>query len=100
MTDAELTHIYNTANKLDPARHNPITTQRIFTAMRAMVKNTNDITGDKLITKPTTNEYAEGWDRVFGKTQYKRMKEVENKLLQEQQQLFAQLDELNNKLQK
>jgi len=25
----------------------------------------NDITGDELITKATTNAYADGWDRVF-----------------------------------
>lgn len=40
---------------------------------------TNDITGDKLITKPTTNEYAEGWDRIFGKTQYEQYKQVSEK---------------------
>lgn len=34
-TDAELTKIYNEANGLDPKRHNPITTERIFKAMRA-----------------------------------------------------------------
>ena len=27
----------------------------------------NDITGDELISKPTTDSYADGWDRVFGK---------------------------------
>ena len=27
--------------------------------------SSNDITGDKLITKPTTKEYEEGWDRIF-----------------------------------
>lgn len=35
MTNEELTAIYNEANGLDPRRHNPITTERIFTAMRA-----------------------------------------------------------------
>lgn len=35
MTDEELTAIYNEANGLDPKRHNPITTERIFAAMRA-----------------------------------------------------------------
>ena len=35
MTDEELTEIYNAANGLDPKRHNPITTERIFAAMRA-----------------------------------------------------------------
>lgn len=35
MTNEELTAIYNDANGLDPKRHNPITTERIFSAMRA-----------------------------------------------------------------
>lgn len=35
-TDEELTKIYNEANGLDPKRHNSITTERIFTAMKAM----------------------------------------------------------------
>jgi hypothetical protein len=35
-TNEELTKIYNDANGLDPKCHNPITTERIFTAMRAM----------------------------------------------------------------
>ena len=35
MTNEELTAIYNEANGLDPKRHNPITTERIFAAMRA-----------------------------------------------------------------
>lgn len=35
-TNEELTKIYNEANGLDPKRHNSITTERIFTAMRAM----------------------------------------------------------------
>lgn len=37
MTDEELTAIYNGANGLDPKRHNPITTERIFAAMRAAI---------------------------------------------------------------
>lgn len=36
LTDVELTNIYNRANNLDPKRHNPITTERIFRAMRVM----------------------------------------------------------------
>lgn len=35
MSDEELTRIYNEANGLDQKRHNPITTERIFVAMRA-----------------------------------------------------------------
>lgn len=27
----------------------------------------NDITGASLVTKPTTKEYEDGWDRVFSK---------------------------------
>ena len=27
---------------------------------------TNDITGDKLISKYSTEAYADGWDRIFG----------------------------------
>lgn len=26
----------------------------------------NDVTGDKIQTKPTTKEYADNWDRIFG----------------------------------
>lgn len=26
----------------------------------------NDITGDKIQTKPTTKEYADNWDTIFG----------------------------------
>jgi hypothetical protein len=26
----------------------------------------NDITGDKIQTKPTTKEYSDNWDRIFG----------------------------------
>lgn len=28
---------------------------------------TNDVTGDSLISKSTTDQYREGWDRIFGK---------------------------------
>lgn len=27
----------------------------------------NDITGDPLITKSSTDSYRDGWDRIFGK---------------------------------
>ena len=36
LTDEELTRIYNEASGIDPKRHNPITTQRVFAAMRAI----------------------------------------------------------------
>ena len=39
MTDEQLTAIYNKANSLDPKRHNPITTERIFVAMRAAMEH-------------------------------------------------------------
>ncbi len=29
--------------------------------------STNDVTGDKLITKQATDAYRDGWDRIFGK---------------------------------
>ena len=32
-----------------------------------MTQSTNDITGDILATKPTTDAYKSGWDRIFGK---------------------------------
>lgn len=38
MTNKELTAIYNEANGLDPNRHNPITTERIFAAMRSVAE--------------------------------------------------------------
>ena len=28
----------------------------------------NDITGDKLATKPASEAYRDNWDRIFGKT--------------------------------
>lgn len=28
---------------------------------------TNDITGDALVSKSTTESYRDGWDRIFGK---------------------------------
>lgn len=31
----------------------------------------NDITGEKIITKPSTNSYADGWERIFGKKRKK-----------------------------
>jgi hypothetical protein len=38
MTNDQLTALYEEANGLDPKRHNPITTERIFTAMRAALR--------------------------------------------------------------
>ena len=36
--------------------------------------STNDITGDKLQTKTTTDAYRDGWEAIFGK------KDAENEL--------------------
>ena len=36
LTDEVLTRIYNEASGIDLKRHNPITTQRVFSAMRAI----------------------------------------------------------------
>ena len=30
----------------------------------------NDITGDKIQTKPGTKQYRDGWDAIFGKAGY------------------------------
>jgi len=30
------------------------------------MKATNDITGDKLISKPANDAFRDGWDRIFG----------------------------------
>ena len=35
----------------------------------------NDITGDKIQTKPTTKEYANNWDTIFGKQERCKNKE-------------------------
>jgi uncharacterized membrane-anchored protein len=37
MTNEKLTEIYNAAKGIDPKRHNPISTERIFAAMRAAI---------------------------------------------------------------
>ena len=37
-SNEELTDIYNQANNLDPKRYNPITTARIFNAMKAAME--------------------------------------------------------------
>lgn len=42
LTDADLTRIYNQANNIAADEHVPITTQRIFTAMRAGMASANE----------------------------------------------------------
>lgn len=39
----------------------------------------NDITGDSLVTKSTTDNYRDGWDRIFGKKEKKPFKSTEMK---------------------
>jgi hypothetical protein len=34
------------------------------------VASSNDITGARLVTKPNTKEYEEGYDRIFGKKEF------------------------------
>jgi hypothetical protein len=43
----------------------------------------NNITGDKIQTKPSTKEFEEGWERVFGKKCIKEGKEEALKNAQE-----------------
>lgn len=38
----------------------------------------NDITGDKLQTKPTTQQYRDGWDAIFGKAEKLMKKPIWN----------------------
>lgn len=58
LTDEELTHIYNKANGLDPKRHNPITTERIFSAMRAVAKRPPAILFDGFAVLQALDENA------------------------------------------
>ena len=51
----------------------------------------NDITGDKIQTKPTTKEYADGWDAIFGKAD--SLKESRNK---EAEDMLKKLKEKEN----
>ena len=51
----------------------------------------NEITGDKIQTKPTTKEYADGWDAIFGKAD--SLKESRNK---EAEDMLKKLKEKEN----
>jgi len=70
MTNDELTAIYNEANGLDPKRHNPITTERIFAAMRAVAEMEREAAMAAIIDGcPNDGSDAEiilrrAWDRV------------------------------------
>lgn len=42
------------------------------------MRTKNEITGDALVTKPASDAYRDGWDRIFGKK-----KEVEAEVVPE-----------------
>lgn len=35
--------------------------------MRKSMATHNDVTGDEIISKPSSKEYEDGWERIFGK---------------------------------
>lgn len=37
----------------------------------------NDVTGDALVSKTTTESYRDGWDRIFGTTEEEEQKKTE-----------------------
>ena len=39
----------------------------------------NDVTGDKLITKNTTDSYRDNWDAIWGKKEVKPEEQKEDK---------------------
>lgn len=39
----------------------------------------NDITGDNLVSKNTTEAYRDGWERIFGKNKTSEEKQGSNK---------------------
>jgi len=39
----------------------------------------NDITGDRLLSKPPTDKYRDGWDRIFGNTPKEKVDESATK---------------------
>lgn len=49
-----------------------------------MATAANDITGDALRSKPSSDKYAEGWERIFGK---KKREEALDELIVEAQRL-------------
>lgn len=61
MTNEELTRIYNEANGLDPKRHNPITTERIFAAMRAAMAREREACARVCESVRTQYEGTGGW---------------------------------------
>jgi hypothetical protein len=59
-TDQELTRIYNEANGIGEGKSPPITTQRIFTAMRAaQAKALRDAGKKLLLTQSELNRMAD-----------------------------------------
>ena len=53
MTNEQLTELYNAANGLDPKRHNPITTERIFVAMRGAIAVEREANAARLAVRAT-----------------------------------------------
>lgn len=41
------------------------------------MRTKNDITGDALVTKPSSDAYRDGWDRIFGKKETEKPVEAE-----------------------
>lgn len=48
---------------------------------------TNDITGDKLVSKKTEESYRDGWDRIFGKKE--KVEETENEEVRDSEESNA-----------
>lgn len=53
---------------------------------------TNDVTGDRLVTKPVTEDYRDNYDRIFSKNKVCRKDIKHNKILDE-----AELEYLSEK---
>ena len=45
--------------------------------------STNDITGDKLITKSASDSYRDGWDRIFGKKKNEKTTSEKNEQIED-----------------
>jgi hypothetical protein len=51
----------------------------------------NDITGDAIVNKPSSNQYRDGWDRIFG---------AKNKIREEAQKNHPENSQQNPSLHK
>jgi len=70
MTNEQLTDLYNEANGLDPKEHNPITTERIFAAMRAAIAAEREECAkvcEKFTNSKSGHPFPEGWDAACAK---------------------------------